>query len=79
MSKFLNWLNGKKTAIGAVILLVFTSLAAFGVKIPSVSENQIMHYIDLVIQYGGIVLTVWGVIHKALKGDFSGITAAINK
>jgi protein-S-isoprenylcysteine O-methyltransferase Ste14 len=68
MQALLNFLNGKKTAIGAAILSVFSVLALFGVKVPAVDEASVTHYIEVTIQVVGIVAAVVGIIHKLIKG-----------
>lgn len=79
MGNFIGWLDGKKTAIGALILLVFTTLATLGVKVPSVNQNAIVHYIDAIVNASGVVLTVWGIVHKMMKGDFSAIKMVVEE
>lgn len=53
------WLNGKKTAIGALILAVIPLLQQFGVTIPVDCVNG--------LTYLGQLLVGGGLIHKAVK------------
>jgi hypothetical protein len=57
--KFWNWLNGKKTVIGGVLLFVATVMTQAAVPVAP--------WIIMVIQYSGEAILGTGLVHKAVK------------
>jgi len=68
MKKFLDFLNGKKTAIGASILSLIVMAQMVGIKIPNVDSDKVAGAIDAFIKCLGVIIAVVGVIHKLWKG-----------
>jgi len=66
MTNILNWLNGKKTTIGAILLLLGTLLSAVVVGIWEVDAEWIPKTIET-LNWLGMTITGWGLTHKASK------------
>lgn len=61
--KVLDWLNGKKTAIGGMLTTI-----ALGLGLLNQDEvDAIMGLVQTATLFVGQALTVWGALHKALK------------
>ena len=79
MQALLNFLNGKKTAIGAAILSVLLILQLFDVKLPTVSADQVLGWITEAVQVLGDVMAIWGVAHKVVKARAASSAAVAAK
>lgn len=62
LTKIWDWLNGKKTVIGAVITAISVTATQLGVLLPLFGVDAV-----LVAKIIGIATTVVGLLHKAYK------------
>jgi hypothetical protein len=64
--KFLNWLNGKKTAIGAIVLFLATFLSEVVGGIWNVEALWLTNLIET-LDWIGMAITGVGLTHKMAK------------
>jgi metal-dependent HD superfamily phosphatase/phosphodiesterase len=67
IQQLIDWLNGKKTVIGASVLAVYAFLTQIGVHLPSITQNEVVAWINNIVILLGAILWVVGLIHKAIK------------
>lgn len=63
---FVKLIDGKKTAIGAAILLVVNTAKMLGINIP-IEANDVQGILSYLIQIGGSIFAIIGIIHKVYK------------
>lgn len=73
MLDFWNWLNGKKTALGAVIDLLYSGVGALIVWLPQIGDalnalGPFGAWAAGAVLILGKVLMILGIVHKFFKG-----------